>query len=98
MTRQMSFDILDSKQQMTSENGEIETNENVTVNNLLLSPETSNDERINKLNHRIKTDFMSYCYSCINQDEEARQCVETVWNKYLQSVGEVAMVNMNNYF
>jgi hypothetical protein len=80
---------------MTSKKSELEQNENSTVNNLLLLPKTSNDDQINELNNQIKSDFMSYCYSFLNEDEEARQCVQIVWNKYLQSVGDVAMVKIN---
>jgi hypothetical protein len=72
----------------SSKDSEIEQNEN----NLLLLPKTFNDEQINQLNTRIKNDFMAYCYSFLNEDEEARQCVQIVWNRYLQSVGDVAMV------
>ena len=51
------------------------------------------------LNERIKTEFMAYCSSFIQDDEEAHQCVQIVWKKYLQSVGDVAMVNrsINRY-
>jgi hypothetical protein len=80
---------------MTSKKSELEQNENLTINNLLLLPKTSNDDQINELNNQIKSDFMSYCYSFLNEDEEARQCVQIVWNKYLQSVGDVAMVKIN---
>jgi hypothetical protein len=80
---------------MTSKKSELEQNENLTINNLLLLPKTSNDDQINELNNQIKSDFMSYCYSFLNEDEEARQCVQIVWNKYLQSVGDVAMVKTN---
>jgi hypothetical protein len=80
---------------MTSKKSELEQNENLTINNLLLLPKKSNDDQINELNNQIKSDFMSYCYSFLNEDEEARQCVQIVWNKYLQSVGDVAMVKIN---
>jgi hypothetical protein len=46
-----------------------------------------------ELNNRMKTDFMSYCFSFFQEDEEARECIQIVWNKYLQCVGDVAMVN-----
>ena len=45
-----------------------------------------------ELNHRMKTDFMSYCFSFLHDDEEARECIQIVWNKYLQCVGDVANV------
>jgi hypothetical protein len=48
--------------------------------------------------NELKTNFMSHCYSFLQDDEEARQCVQTVWNKYLQCVGDVAMVNLNFLF
>ncbi len=82
---------------MTSKKSELEQNENLTVNNLLLLPKTSNDDQINELNNQIKSDFMSYCYSFLNEDEEARQCAEIVWNKYLQCVGDVAMVKQFSF-
>jgi hypothetical protein len=46
-----------------------------------------------ELNNRIKNDFMSYCLSSLQNDQETQQCVQIVWNKYLQCVGDVAMVN-----
>jgi hypothetical protein len=52
-----------------------------------------NSSQMVELNNRIKTDFMSYCLSFIQDDEEARECVQVVWNKYLQCVGDVAMVS-----
>jgi hypothetical protein len=48
---------------------------------------------IAELNNRIKTDFMTYCLSFLQEDEESRECVQIIWNKYLQCVGDVAMVN-----
>ncbi|CAF1067910.1 unnamed protein product [Adineta steineri] len=46
-----------------------------------------------ELNNRIKSDFMSYCLSFVQEDEEARECVHIVWNKYLQCVGDVSMIS-----
>lgn len=70
----------------------MEANENPTINHLLL---TSNDkQQSNEFDQRIKTDFISYCYSFVRDDDEARQCIENVWKKYLTSVGEVPMVNL----
>ena len=77
---------------MSSNNSDVEQNDNLTVNNLLLLPKLANDEQINELNTQIKNDFMSYCYSFLNDDQETRQCVQIIWNKYLQSVGDAAMV------
>lgn len=51
-----------------------------------------NDDQTVELNNRIKTDFMSHCYSFLNDDDEGRQCVDIVWNKYLECVGDVATV------
>ncbi|CAF3082990.1 unnamed protein product [Rotaria sp. Silwood2] len=48
---------------------------------------------IAELNSRIKNDFISYCLSFLQEDEEARECVQVVWNKYLQCVGDVAMIS-----
>lgn len=59
-----------------------------------------NDEDIDEtspqfiqINNRIRNEFMSHCLSFLQQDDEARQCVHTVWNKYLQCVGDVSTVN-----
>ena len=49
-----------------------------------------------ELNNRIKNNFMSYCLSFL-QDGDARECVHGVWNKYLQCVGDVSMVNFNQF-
>lgn len=46
-----------------------------------------------ELNNRIKNDFMSYCLSFLQDDEESRECARIVWNKYLQCVGDVATVS-----
>jgi hypothetical protein len=83
---------------MTSENNEIEQNDNFTINNLSLLPKLSNEDQTIELNKKIKNDFMSYCYSFLNEDEDARQCVQIVWNKYLQYVGDVAMVKTNFFY
>jgi len=45
-----------------------------------------------ELNNRIKNDFMSYCSSFLQDDDEARECLQIVWNKYLQCVGDVTIV------
>ncbi len=74
---------------MTSEKANIEPN----TNDLSLSPKLSNEEQTIALNNKLRNDFMSYCLSILQDDEEARQCVQIVWNKYLQCVGDVAMVN-----
>jgi len=74
---------------MTSEKTNIEPN----TNDLSLSPKLSNEEQTIALNNKLRNDFMSYCFSILQDDEEARQCVQIVWNKYLQCVGDVAMVN-----
>jgi len=52
-----------------------------------------NSTQIIELNNRIKTDFMSYSLSFLQDDEEARECVQIAWNKYLQCVGDIAMVS-----
>jgi hypothetical protein len=52
-----------------------------------------NSTQIIELNNRIKNDFMSYSLSFLQEDEEARECVQIAWNKYLQCVGDVAMVS-----
>ncbi|CAF1180790.1 unnamed protein product [Rotaria sordida] len=49
--------------------------------------------QIAELNNRIKNDFISYCLSFLQEDDEARECVQIVWNKYLQCVGDVAMIS-----
>jgi hypothetical protein len=74
---------------MTSEKTNIKPN----TNDLSLSSKLSNEEQTIALNNKLRNDFMSYCLSILQDDEEARQCVQIVWNKYLQCVGDVAMVN-----
>ena len=75
----------------------MDSNENLTINHLLLSSASNNssgsDDQQTELNQRMKQDFMSYCYSFVQDDDEARSCIENVWKKYNQSVGEVATVN-----
>lgn len=51
-----------------------------------------------ELNHRMKNDFMSYCLSFLQDDEEARECIQIVWNKYLQCVGDVSIVRNRTHF
>jgi len=79
---------------MASEQNNIKQNGDLSINNLL---KFSNEDQTIELNNRIKNDFMSYCYSFLNEDQEARQCVEIVWNKYLQCVGDVAMVKQFSF-
>ncbi|CAF0842851.1 unnamed protein product [Adineta ricciae] len=67
---------------MTSEQAEME-NKTLSVDN---------EEQIVELNNRLKTDFMSHCLSYLHEDEEARQCVHLVWNRYLECVGDVAVL------
>jgi hypothetical protein len=55
-----------------------------------------NSTHIVELNNRIKNDFMSYCLSFLREDEEGRECVQVVWDKYLQCVGDVSMVNQKS--
>jgi hypothetical protein len=74
---------------MTSEKTNIKPN----TNDLSLSSKLSNEEQTIALNNKLRNDFMSNCFSILQDDEEARQCVQIVWNKYLQCVGDVAMVN-----
>jgi len=78
---------------MASEQNAVKQNGDLSINNLL---KFSNENQTIELNNRLKTDFMSYCFSFLNEDEEARQCAEIVWNKYLQCVGDVAMVKRNS--
>jgi hypothetical protein len=70
-----------------------------TTNNIINHDNDDDDEiddnstHIVELNNRIKNEFMSYCLSFLQEDEEARECVQVVWDKYLQYVGDVSMVN-----
>lgn len=67
-----------------------------TTNNIHNDADDESDDNTNQiaeLNNRIKNDFISYCLSFLQDDEEARECVQIVWNKYLQCVGDVAMVS-----
>jgi hypothetical protein len=52
-----------------------------------------NSAQIVELNSRIRTDFMSYGLSFLQDDEEARECVKVVWNKYLQCAGDVSIIS-----
>jgi preprotein translocase subunit SecE len=79
---------------MASEQNGIKQNGDLSINNLL---KFSNEDQTIELNNRLKTNFMSYCFSFLNEDEEARQCAEIVWNKYLQCVGDVAMVKQFSF-
>ncbi|CAF4137508.1 unnamed protein product [Adineta steineri] len=70
------------------------------TNNINHDDDGDDDEEIDhdsahlvELNNRIKSDFMSYCLSFVQEDEEARECVHIVWNKYLQCVGDVSMIS-----
>jgi hypothetical protein len=83
---------------MTAEKTDLEQNEHITTNGISFLPKVSNEDQTIELNNRIKNDFMSYCFSFLNEDEEAHQCVQIVWNKYLQCVGDVAMVKRQNSF
>ena len=46
------------------------------------------------LNNRIRTDLMTHCFSYLQDDDEARLCVQRVWRKYLRCVGDVGMVQL----
>ncbi|CAF3554175.1 unnamed protein product [Adineta steineri] len=76
---------------MTSEKPDIEQNDKVITTNE--SSIVFNEEKTMELNNRLKNDFMSYCFSFLHEDEEARQCIQIVWNKYLECVGDVAMLS-----
>jgi hypothetical protein len=73
-----------------------------TTNNIINHDNDDDDEiddnstHIVELNNRIKNEFMSYCLSFLQEDEEARECVQVVWDKYLQYVGDVSMVNQKS--
>ena len=47
------------------------------------------------LNSLMKRNFMSHC-SAFLHDEYTRDSVQLVWNKYLQCVGDVAVVNSHS--
>jgi hypothetical protein len=68
------------------------------LNNLDGNDDEYESTELLELNSRIKKDFMSNCLSYFQEDDEARQYVQTVWNKYLHYVGDVAMVNENKHF
>ncbi len=70
--------------------------DNSTSKNLPNDEENEIDDHsteIIEFNNRIKNDFMSYCLSFLQDDDEARECVQIIWNKYLQCVGDVAIVS-----
>ena len=46
-----------------------------------------------EINNRLKNDFISYCYSFLQENDEERQYIQFIWNKYLEYVGDVAIVN-----
>lgn len=50
------------------------------------------------LNNRIRTDLMAHCFSYLQDDDEARLCVQRVWKKYLRCVGDVGMVQLKRVF
>ncbi|CAF4487866.1 unnamed protein product [Rotaria sp. Silwood1] len=76
---------------MTSENNTKEQNHHMTTNDLSLSSNIFDADVSIELNNRIRNDFMSYCFSFLQENEEAQQCVQIVWNKYLQCVGDIAI-------
>ncbi|CAF1282863.1 unnamed protein product [Rotaria sordida] len=78
---------------MTSENNTNEQNDHITTNNLSSLPNISDADQSIELNNRIRNDFMSYCFSFLQDNEEAHQCVQIVWNKYLQCVGDIAILS-----
>ena len=47
------------------------------------------------LNSLMKRNFMSHCSTFLH-DEYTRDSVQLVWNKYLQCVGDVAVVNSHS--
>lgn len=55
-----------------------------------------NSTQIVELNNRIKNDFISNCFLFLQDDEEARECVQIVWNKYLQCLGDVTIVSLRD--
>ncbi|CAF1300729.1 unnamed protein product, partial [Didymodactylos carnosus] len=55
---------------------------------------TNISKSIIKLNNQIKSDFITHCLSFINEDEEAMNCFQIVWTKYLQSVGDVSLLSV----
>lgn len=59
-----------------------------------LESNTTNEDEILQLNDRLKNEVMSHCFSFLNDDEEAHQCVQTGWKKYLECVGDAPMVNI----
>ncbi|CAF0768705.1 unnamed protein product [Didymodactylos carnosus] len=69
--------------------------ENHLIPNKLDLPLTSSNisSNLTKLNNQIKNDFITHCLSFMSEDEEAMNCFQTVWTKYLQSVGDVSLLS-----
>lgn len=83
---------------MSSENHDSEQNETIVTNGLPFLPKISDENATIELNNQIKNNFMSYCFSFLQEDEESHQCVQMVWNRYLQCVGDVVMVKIKRLF
>ncbi|UJR20947.1 hypothetical protein I4U23_024056 [Adineta vaga] len=73
---------------MSSEQADME---NIIPNKTSIS---LNEEQILELNNRLKTEFMADCFSYmhIDDDVDARQHIHSVWNRYLECVGNAAML------
>ncbi|CAF4437161.1 unnamed protein product [Rotaria sp. Silwood2] len=78
---------------MTSENNSKEQNDDITTNDSSSLSNIFDANQSIELNNRIRNDFMSYCFSLLQENEEAHQCVQVVWSKYLQCVGDIAILS-----
>ncbi|CAF2076967.1 unnamed protein product [Rotaria magnacalcarata] len=77
---------------MTSETSPKEQNDQITKNDTSLLSNMFDADQSIELNIRIRNNFMSYCFSFLQDNEETHQCVQSVWNKYLQCVGDIAIL------
>ena len=76
-----------------------ENNVEATANVSTLLSSSFDINRSTELDKRIRNDFISYCYSFLQENEEdERSFIESVWNKYLQSVGDISFVNIFDKF
>ena len=53
----------------------------------------AHSNQLAELNNRINNDIMSCCLSLLHENEETAESVQILWSKYLQYVGDVAVVS-----
>ncbi|CAF2045478.1 unnamed protein product [Rotaria magnacalcarata] len=85
--------ITDSSARLKSSSGKGLITANSIHDDANYEADDSYSNQLAELNNQTKNDFISYCLSFLQDDEEARECAQVVWNKYLQCVGDVAMIS-----